>query len=262
MGNLANLTKNLREKNRKAFVPFFTAFYPSEEKFSELLILAQSCGADIVEIGMPFSDPIADGKYIQHSSYWVLDRRFKITRFISFFREIRRDIKIPIVIMSYLNPIYKFGFEKFSSFMMENEIDGILFPDLPVEEIKILGSSFNSKNISVVLMVAPSTKKERMKLIAEKSEGFIYFVSVYGVTGVRSKIDERIKSTISTLKSVTNKPLFAGFGISSPEQASILSKDVDGIIVGSAIIKMMMGREESFFLDEIKDFLKTMRGAI
>lgn len=262
MGKLDNFTRNLKEKDRKAFIPFFTAFYPSEEKFAELMISAQSCGADMIEIGIPFSDPIADGKYIQHSSQWVLERGFKISRFISFFKEIRREIKIPIVIMSYLNPIFKFEFEKFSFFMMESGIDGILFPDLPVEEIALLGSSFHLKGISVVLMIAPSTKKERIKLISEKSEGFIYLVSVYGVTGVRSKIDERIKSTISTVKSITAKPLYAGFGISSPEHASILSRDVDGIIAGSAIIKIIMGKEENFSLDEIKDFLRAMRGAI
>ncbi len=262
MGRLTNFTNDLKEKNRKAFIPFFTAFYPSEEKFAELLILAQSSGADIIEIGIPFSDPIADGKFIQHSSQWVLDRGFKISRFMSFFREIRKELEIPIVIMSYLNPIYKYGFESFSSFMVENKVDGILFPDLPVEEIPILNSSFRSKNISLILMIAPSTKKERMKIIADNSEGFIYIVSVYGVTGVRSRIDEKLKNTISTLRSVTTKPLYVGFGISSPEQASEISKNVDGIIVGSAIIELIMGKEEKFSLNEIEDFLQAMRGAI
>jgi tryptophan synthase alpha chain len=262
MMRLPDLTKDLKENNRKAFIPFFTAFYPSEESFAELLYVAQSSGADILEIGIPFSDPIADGKFVQHSSQWVLERGFKISRFISFLKEMKRDLKIPVVIMSYLNPIYKFGFEKFASFMLENEISGIIFPDLPVEERKILGSSFKSRGISVIGMIAPSTKKERMKLIAENSEGFIYLVSVYGVTGVRNKIDESIKFTASLFKNISDKPLYAGFGISNPEQASELAKDVDGIIVGSAIIKILMGREEGFLVDEVRDFLKKMRGVL
>lgn len=262
MKKLSDLTKSLKENNRKAFIPFFTAFYPSEKTFAELLHAAQSSGADILEIGIPFSDPIADGKFIQHSSQWVLERGFKISRFVSFWKEINKDIKVPMVIMSYLNPIYKFGFDRFASFMLENEIDGIIFPDLPVEERKILGSSFKSRSISVIGMIAPSTEKERMKLIAENSEGFVYLVSVYGVTGVRNKIDENSKSTAFLFKSISDKPLYAGFGISSPEQASKLTKDVDGIIVGSAIIKILMGREKNFSLDEVNNFLKEMRGAL
>ncbi len=262
MRKLPELTKSLKDNNRKAFIPFFTAFYPSEKTFAELLHVAQSSGADILEIGIPFSDPIADGKFIQHSSQWVLERGFKISRFFPFLREIRRDIKVPVVIMSYLNPVYRFGFDRFASFMLDNEISGIIFPDLPVEEMRILGSSFKSRGISIIGMIAPSTKKERMKLIAENSEGFVYLVSVYGVTGVRDRIDENSKSTALIFKSISDKPLYAGFGISNPEQASELAKDVDGIIVGSAIIKIMMGREENFSIDEVKDFLKRMRGAL
>jgi tryptophan synthase alpha chain len=262
MTKLSNFTKKLKEMNKKAFVPFFTAFYPTESKFAELLFIAQSTGADILEIGIPFSDPIADGEYIQYSSQWVLERGFKMSHFLSFFKEIRKEIKVPVVLMSYINPIYKFGFERFASFMQEQGIEGIIFPDLPLEESRILGSSFRSKGISVINMIAPSTKEDRIKIIAKKSDGFIYLISVYGVTGVRNSIDESIKTTISTVKAFTDKPVYIGFGISSPDQASIISKDADGIIVGSIIIKILRRRENNFPIQEIRDFLKNMRGAI
>lgn len=262
MNRLSLHTQKMKKEGKKAFIPFFTAFYPSQKIFAELLYSAQSCGADILEIGIPFSDPIADGKFIQHSSDWVLRRGFKLSSFISFMRDIRKEIKIPIVIMSYLNPIYKFGFDRFASFMEDNGIEGIIFPDLPIEEIGILGSSFISKGIDVIKMIAPSTNRERIRLISEKSYSFVYLVTVYGVTGVRERIDERIKFTIKSIREITSKPLYAGFGISNPEQAEEISRYVDGVIVGSSIVKIMMGREDSFSLKEIEKFLMEMRRAI
>lgn len=262
MNRLSLYTQKLKKEGKKAFIPFFTAFYPSEKIFSELLYSAQSCGADIIEIGIPFSDPIADGKFIQHSSDWVLKRGFRISQFISFMRNIRKEIKVPIVIMSYLNPIYKFGFDRFASFMEENGIDGIIFPDLPIEEIGILGSSFSSKGINVIKMISLSTSLKRIKMIAKKSNSFIYIVSVYGVTGVRDILDVRIKPAIKSIREITSKPLYAGFGISNPQQALEISSYVDGVIVGSSIIKIIMGREDSFSIKEVEKFLKEMRSAI
>lgn len=262
MQRLEIITEEIRQKGRKAFIPFFTAFYPTERDFAELLIAAQSSGADLVEIGIPFSDPIADGKYIQHSSEWVLEKGFKLSRFISFFKEFRKDLTIPVVIMSYLNPIYQFGFDRFAEFMSQENISGILFPDLPVEEIGFLQDCFKKRNISVINMIAPSTEPERIKLIAKNSEGFIYLVSVFGVTGVRNQIAAELRETIARVKSFTDKPLYAGFGISTPTQAAQIAKDVDGVIVGSAIIKIMMGREKDFRVIEVEEFLKAMRGAL
>ncbi|MGQ9617932.1 MAG: tryptophan synthase subunit alpha [Candidatus Aminicenantia bacterium] len=262
MSKLCEFTLKLRENKKKAFIPFFTAFYPTEKKFGELLLLASSSRADIIEIGIPFSDPIADGKYIQHSSEWALKNGFKFSRFISFIKEIRKDLKIPLIIMSYLNPIFRYGFERFAEFMAESEINGIIFPDLPVEEEKILGNSFKSRGIAVIKMVAPSTESERIRVISEKSDGFIYLVSVYGVTGVREKLYKGIKEHIFAIRKITKKPLYAGFGISNPAQASSISKYVDGIIIGSAVVKIIMGREENFELEEVEDFLKSMRSSI
>ncbi len=262
MSRLALLTEELKRKGKKAFIPFFTAFYPSENKFAELLLIAEDSGADIVEIGIPFSDPIADGRLIQHSSEWSLKNGFRISRFVSLMKELRKELKIPVVIMSYLNPIFRFGIEKFASFMWEQGIEGIIFPDLPVEERKILDSSFKSRGIGVVNMVAPSTGEDRMRIICKESDGFVYLITVYGVTGMRGEVDAHLEKTASKLRSITDKPVYAGFGISNPAQASMIKEYVDGIIVGSAIVKIMMGREKDFSTKEIEIFLKEMRGAI
>jgi len=262
MQRLETITEGIKRKGQKAFIPFFTAFYPTERDFAELLIAAQSSGADLVEIGIPFSDPIADGKCVQHSSKWVLEKGFKLARFISFFKEFRKELTIPVVIMSYLNPIYQFGFDRFADFMSRENISGILFPDLPVEEIGFLHDYFKKRDISVINMIAPSTDGKRIKLIARNSEGFIYLISVFGVTGVRNRISTELKETISRVKSFTDKPLYAGFGFSTPSQAARIARDVDGVIVGSAIIKIIMGREKNFRINEVKEFLKSMRGAL
>jgi len=262
MRRLEVITEDIKKKGEKAFVPFFTAFYPTEKDFAGLLLAAQKTGADLVEIGIPFSDPIADGKYVQHSSEWVMEKGFKLSRFISFFQEFRKELTIPVVIMSYLNPIYQFGFNRFADFMGREDISGILFPDLSVEEIDFLEDSFRKRNISVISMIAPSTAPERIKSIARNSEGFIYLVLVYGVTGVRLERAAELKETIYKVRAVTDKPLYAGFGISTPAQAAQIVKSVDGVIVGSAIIKILMGREKEFSLNGVEEFLKSMRGAI
>jgi len=262
MQRLEAITEGIRQRGKKALIPFFTAFYPTERDFAELLIAAQQSGADLVEIGLPFSDPIADGKFIQHSSAWVLEKDFKLSGFISFFKEFRKNLTVPVVIMSYLNPVYRYGFDRFADFMEEENISGILFPDLPVEETRFLRNYFKKRNIAVINMIAPSTDGKRIKLIAKNSEGFIYMVSAFGVTGVRNKIAPELRETIDRVKSITDKPLYAGFGISTPPQAAQIARDVDGVIVGSAIIKIIMGREKNFSIKEVIEFLKAMRGAL
>lgn len=262
MKRLEVITEEIKKKGKKAFIPFFTAFYPTEKAFVDLLRAAQSSGADVVEIGLPFSDPIADGKYIQHSSEWVLKNGFKLSRFISFFREFKKDLTIPVVIMSYLNPVYRYGFDRFADFMSRENISGILFPDLPVEHIDFLQDYFEKRKISVINMIALSTEPERIKLIAKRSKGFIYLVSVYGVTGIRKRISRELRETVARVRNFSDKPLYAGFGISNPQQARKIAREVDGIIVGSAIIKVIMNREADFRIKEIENFLKAMRRAI
>lgn len=259
MKDLEKYTVEIKNRGQKALVPFFTAFYPTPDKFAALLLAAQSAGADAIEIGLPFSDPVADGKFIQYSSEWVLNRSFKLRDFMHFYKEIRKDLRVPTIIMSYLNPVYYYGIKKFADFMQDQKVAGILFPDLPLEEIEVVKDYFAQKNIALVLMVAPSTNSARLTKIASASRGFIYLVSIYGVTGMESKADEVIFQKSLQLREITDKPVYAGFGIYTPSQANKIARQVDGIIVGSALIKLIKGRESRFEVNEIKHFLEEFR---
>lgn len=258
---LETITFEKNRAGRKVLVPFFTACYPDRDKFVELLLAAQEAGADLIEIGLPFSDPIADGRYIQHSSDWVLERGFSLKSFLEFMPEFKKEIKVPLVFMSYLNPVYRFGFKAFADKLAEHEIDGVIFADLPCEELEFLDGIFRAAGISVILMVAPNTSFPRMKQIVLASEGFIYLVSRYGVTGPGEKFDPNLEEKVSQIKSITSKPVYSGFGIYKPEQAAWLARKVDGIIVGSALIKIMMGREKDFKTEEISGFLLELKKA-
>lgn len=258
---LESITFEKNRAGRKVLVPFFTACYPDRDKFIELLLAAQAAGADLIEIGLPFSDPMADGRYIQHSSEWVLERGFSLKSFLSFLSEFKKEIKVPLVFMSYLNPVYRFGFKAFADKLAEHEIDGVIFADLPGEELEFLDGTFRAAGISVILMVAPNTSFHRMKQIVLASEGFIYLVSRYGVTGPGEKFDPNLEEKVSQIKSITSKPVYSGFGIYKPEQAAWLARKVDGIIVGSALIKIMMGREQEFKTEEISGFLLELKKA-
>jgi len=262
MTDLEKYTHNLKDSQQKALVLFFSSFYPTPEKFAQLLIAAQSAGADLLEIGLPFSDPVADGKYIQHSSEWVLKKGFRLADFIRFYKEVRKELHVPVIIMSYLNPVFQYGIEKFAEFMSEEEIAGILFPDLPVEETDFIKKHFTRRNISLVLMAAPSTDDLRLRRIALASSGFIYLVSIYGVTGQESKTDDEVRKKIMELRDVTDKPIYAGFGISTSSQAQTMARQVDGIIVGSALIRFIKGKENKFSMEEVKDFLSELRKAL
>ncbi|PMP94681.1 MAG: tryptophan synthase subunit alpha [Candidatus Aminicenantes bacterium] len=259
MLNFEKYTEEIKIKGQKALVPFLTAFYPNPNKFAELLLAAQTAGADVIEIGLPFSDPVADGKIIQHSSEWVLSRGFRLKDFMDFYKEIKKDLHVPAVIMSYLNPVYQYGLKKFSDFMQKEEIAGIIFPDLPGEEAKLIEEPFLQRNISVVFMVAPSTASKRLEKIVRVSRGFIYLVTRYGVTGLNSEVDEELKKKVEHIREMTNKPIYAGFGISTSVQAKQVAGQVDGVIVGSALIRLIKGRENEFRASEVKNFLEEFR---
>jgi tryptophan synthase alpha chain len=262
MTDLEKYTHNLKDNHRKALVLFFSALYPDPEKFAQLLMAAQSAGADLLEIGLPFSDPVADGKYIQHSSEWVLKKGYRLADFIRFYKEVRKELHLPVVIMSYLNPVFQYGLERFADFMSEERIAGILFPDLPVEETRFIKDHFSRRHISLVQMAAPSTADLRLRRIAQASSGFIYLVSIYGVTGQESKIDDEVRKKIMELRNITDKPVYAGFGISTPAQAQTLARQVDGIILGSALIRFIKGKENKFRLEEVRDFIGELRSVL
>ena len=228
-----------RSPEQKIMSLFVTAGYPEKSKTAELVLELEKSGADIIELGMPFSDPLADGPTIQFASKTALDQGVHIVSIFDMVREIRKSSDIPIVLMGYINPVIRFGLEAFFSKAAFSGVDGVIIPDVPPGELPELDELARKHSIAPVYLVAPNTPDERMKKIDHSSQGFVYCVSVAGVTGARSgsEVGDSVKSFIQRVtKNITHNPVLIGFGISSHENAMEISKDVDGYIVGSALI--------------------------
>lgn len=221
----------------KAFIPFITAGDPSLEKTKEFILEMERAGADLIEVGIPFSDPIAEGIVIQEADIRALAAGTTTDKIFDMVRELREETQIPLVFMTYLNPVFHYGYEKFFSRCQEVGVDGIIIPDLPFEEKGELEEIAAAKGVDVISMIAP-TSEERIQNIAKNSRGFIYVVSSMGVTGMRSEIKTDLNALLSSIKKATDVPACVGFGIHSPEQAAEVARVADGVIVGSAIVKM------------------------
>lgn len=221
----------------KAFIPFITAGDPSLEKTKEFLLEMERAGADLIEVGVPFSDPIAEGIVIQEADIRALAAGTTTDKIFDMVRELREETQIPLVFMTYLNPVFHYGYEKFFSRCQEVGVDGIIIPDLPFEEKGELEEIAAAKGVDVISMIAP-TSEERIQNIAKNARGFIYVVSSMGVTGMRSEIKTDLNALLSSIKKATDVPACVGFGIHSPEQAAEVARVADGVIVGSAIVKM------------------------
>lgn len=221
----------------KAFIPFITAGDPSLEKTKEFILEMERAGADLIEVGIPFSDPIAEGIVIQEADIRALAAGTTTDKIFDMVRELREETQIPLVFMTYLNPVFHYGYEKFFSRCQEVGVDGIIIPDLPFEEKGELEEIAAAKGVDVISMIAP-TSEERIQNIAKNARGFIYVVSSMGVTGMRSEIKTDLNALLSTIKKATDVPACVGFGIHSPEQAAEVARVADGVIVGSAIVKM------------------------
>ena len=221
----------------KAFIPFITAGDPSLEKTKEFILEMERAGADLIEVGIPFSDPIAEGIVIQEADIRALAAGTTTDKIFDMVRELREETQIPLVFMTYLNPVFHYGYEKFFSRCQEVGVDGIIIPDLPFEEKGELEEIAAVKGVDVISMMAP-TSEERIQNIAKNAKGFIYVVSSMGVTGMRSEIKTDLNALLSSIKKATDVPACVGFGIHSPEQAAEVARVADGVIVGSAIVKM------------------------
>ena len=221
----------------KAFIPFITAGDPSLEKTKEFILEMERAGADLIEVGIPFSDPIAEGIVIQEADIRALAAGTTTDKIFDMVRELREETQIPLVFMTYLNPVFHYGYEKFFSRCQEVGVDGIIIPDLPFEEKGELEEIAAVKGVDVISMIA-ATSEERIQNIAKNAKGFIYVVSSMGVTGMRSEIKTDLNALLSSIKKATDVPACVGFGIHSPEQAAEVARVADGVIVGSAIVKM------------------------
>ena len=247
-------------ENNKAFIAFITGGDPDIETTEKLIVAMAESGVDIIEIGIPFSDPVAEGIVIQEADERALRAGCTADKLFDMVRRVRKKTDIPLLFMSYINPIFVYGKERFMEKCKDCGIDGVIVPDLPFEEKDELSAECVKYDITQISLIAP-TSNERIKTIAKDSEGFIYCVSSLGVTGVRNEININIAEMIKQVKSFSSTPCAVGFGISTPEQAQKMATVSDGVIVGSAIVKIIAehGRE---CIEPVTRFVKEISDAV
>ena len=229
--------KELKDRNEPAFIPFITAGDPSLEATKELIVEFDKRGSDMIELGVPFSDPIADGPVIQASYYRALLGGVKLSDILELVKDVRKKSEIPIVSMISQSILFKNGCDNFVRSAVKAGFDGATIPDLPVEEAEEIMEAGRKEGFKIICFIAPTTTSDRMELIVKKSQGFLYYISVVGITGVRSELSADITENIQNIKRSTSLPVAMGFGISTPEQAKAAGKVADGVIVGSAIMR-------------------------
>ncbi len=249
----------VKSKNELAFIAYLTAGFPTMEGFAQSLQETADNGADIIEIGLPFSDPIADGPTIQDSSYVGLMQGATLKAVLDSVQSLK--IEVPLVLMSYLNPLLAYG-EDLLSDLKNNGFSGLIIPDLPVEEAHKWIEKTKDAEIDLILLVSPCSDSERIQKIASLSQGFIYCVSTTGTTGVRSEMDQSLYDLLMTIRNCTDKPVAVGFGISAAKHIQSLQGKCDGVIMGSRIVQTIKNNEKlPSFIQEMKQATKSNQGA-
>ncbi|MAO64741.1 MAG: tryptophan synthase subunit alpha [Balneola sp.] len=238
MNRIQNVFNN-KKADEKLMSLFITAGYPDMESTVDLILGFEENGADIIELGMPFSDPLADGPTIQHSSDVAIQNGITMNKIFEMVKEVRKQSEIPIILMGYMNPVLRYGVSAFTQKAAEAGVDGLIIPDIPLEEDGIIKEHAATNNLDVIHLVAPNTSDSRMKLADENSQGFVYCVSVTGVTGARDgdEVSKSVSRFIERVRSnITQNPVMVGFGIKTHNDAQNIASNADGFIVGSALI--------------------------
>ena len=245
-------------------MPYLCAGDPNPELTSKLLLTLEEAGADLIELGVPFSDPIADGPTIQRASERALTHRISLQQIMEMVATLRTQTDIPIALMSYYNPIFRMGEDAFCKAALDAGVDGIIVPDLPPEQAEPLLEIAPNYNLATIFLAAPTSPPERMQLIASVSTGFIYCVSVTGVTGARAMLSDEIAPMITELRKHTDKPVSVGFGVSTPDQATQIAQIADGVIVGSAIVNVIEDNmdNEAKLLTAVKQFASDLANGV
>jgi tryptophan synthase alpha chain len=231
--------KELKKRKKTALIPFITAGDPDIKTTKALVLEMEKRGADIIELGVPFSDPIADGPTIQEADIRALKHKTSLKDALNLVENLRKKTEIPLVLMTYYNLLYKYGIEKFVTQAKRSGVDGVIAADLPIEEASELKKYARRSNLDTIFLVSPTSSPQRLKLIAKESRGFIYYVSLTGVTGAREELAKDLISSLKRLKRLTPKPIAVGFGISRPEHIRKIKRSADGAVVGSAIISVI-----------------------
>ncbi|MFA6357617.1 MAG: tryptophan synthase subunit alpha [Candidatus Omnitrophota bacterium] len=250
----------LKKENKKAFIAFITAGFPDLSTTAKLVLSLEKNGVDIIELGVPFSEPLADGPIIQNASAYSLKKGVNLPKILSLVKKLRQNTNLPICLMTYYNPVFCFGDQRFIDQAVLAGVDGVIIPDLPPEEASEFIDYANKSGLVNICFVAPTSSRERIKVIAKKAKGFIYYVSLTGVTGKRNRLSLDLKTKLAEIKKITSLPVCVGFGISNAQQACEVSKISDGVIIGSVIvekIKEHIGRAD--LVPQVSSFVKTLQ---
>jgi tryptophan synthase alpha chain len=256
MSRIGETFKRLKKQGRKAFIPYIMSGDPSLDATKSLVSDLEEAGADIIELGVPFSDPLADGPTIQRASERALSQGVTLKKVLALTEEIRQVSQIPLILMTYYNPVFRYGIEAFVKEASRVGIDGVIIPDLIPDEADDFLACSRQFSIDNIFLLAPTSTGDRIKKVVKASSGFIYYVSVTGVTGAKILMDETMENTLNEIKTLTKKPVAVGFGVSSPEDAASVASLADGVIVGSAIVRLIAQG------NDIKELVRSLRGAI
>ncbi|PLT29934.1 tryptophan synthase subunit alpha [Peribacillus deserti] len=257
MNKLTERFHRLKENGEKAFVAYIMGGDGGMERLKEDIFSLQASGADVIEVGVPFSDPVADGPVIQDAGLRALEAGTTLSTILETLRVIKAQVRVPLILMTYINPVLQYGVDKFALDSENAGVSGCIFPDLPLEEEGLVTGALSKTDISVIRLASLTSPEERLKRLAEDSEGFIYAVTVKGVTGERAELNAaELEAKISKLKTYTNTPVLAGFGISTPSLAKKVLPFCDGVIVGSKIVNAFhQGKRE-----EVDELIKGIKG--
>jgi tryptophan synthase alpha chain len=255
MSRIERTFRTLKDEGRRAFIPYIMAGAPSIRRTEEIFGSLVAAGADIVELGVPFTDPVADGPAIQRAAERAISQGVTLRQVLALVGRLRLKSEVPIVLMTYYNPVYRYGEEAFFAEAARVGVDGVIVPDLPPDEAHATVASARRAGVDVIFLLAPNATPARLRMVARASSGFTYYVSIMGITGAHLKLEPQVVSQIEEARRAGRKPVCLGFGVSTPEEAHAVAEFADGVIVGSAIVR----RTEEPGLD---DFLADLRSAI
>ncbi len=263
MSRLDETFRRLRARGERALVPYFTAGDPSLADTRRLVVEAAHRGADVVELGVPFSDPLADGPVVQRAGTRALAAGASVPRVLETVAALRAETDVPLVLLTYYNPVLAFGLKAFARTSVDAGVDGAIVVDMPAEESEPLASEAAAAGLDLVYMAAPTSTPPRVRLIAKKSRGFIYVVSLTGVTGERQELPADMAAQIGAIRRVTTMPVCVGFGISTPGQVAAVGRVADGAIVGSAIVRLVEARAGSpSLVDDVGKFIAELKAPL